>query len=780
MRSVLLLPFFLFFLVVSVNTASAGVVPSSLTNGGDISIPTQRRKRKRKRKRLRVTPAVAEPNHNIDAVSPIAGRNEADTILFTETSNNTSNVTNIIDTCTTTGGELSTTRRKRKRRRRKRLPNKEIANKPSVVEEHFILDAIEDEGQIQQPSSVPVTTRPARRKKRKRKRRQSNQRRANVQDESISEEMSQDTTVFSISSMRSILETSPSLDHLLQQNVIGEEDGVTLPITEPLLHHQWVHHVIQSKQMREGTTENLLEAMNILGDSRMELDAMEHVTKRKFVSKLKYANSRDEEEQDPLTYNMEDTIRRLKEEGELMGRPPQELSLASDALWSTLGNTRTSGSAWLPDSMGNTNMETTQQIYSTTSTILRSLGPSQLSLSKEASSLVIMTGAAATTHETKTMVTDETDIFMTLEKDENHSHVEKDVSVTTTNATQSSTKTKTTTAINDGKKEKRHQQETITRKVTTTRVKKRIVLPPEQGGREGECLRRIKREWRDAVKLGIAYDWVQKKSISSSQQTTKIPHQDVRIGPLGKHLLRWHFSVAGPEHSVYEGGIYHGRVLLPKDYPGSPPRIQVLTPTGRFVTGEDICLSASAFHPETWTPRWTVSSLVDALRMHMLTTANEIGGMHGSDELRRQLARQSRTWHAGIINHAHMVQEGIFPWTDPDQVKDSPTSTKSTITPISMHSQEIDSDDTTDSKKTMTKESDSTPGEGIDTIRGDSDDSIPHLVLEKKKMSHHNRVQRRPRQTAAQVVLRTILRIMTSPTRVALVVFFFIFLKLNS
>ena len=139
----------------------------------------------------------------------------------------------------------------------------------------------------------------------------------------------------------------------------------------------------------------------------------------------------------------------------------------------------------------------------------------------------------------------------------------------------------------------------------------------------------------------------------------------------------------------------------------------------------------------------------------------------------------SRTWHAGIINHAHMVQEGIFPWTDPDQVKDSPTSTKSTITSIAMNLREADSDDTTDSNKKMTKESDSFPEEGSDTIRGNSDDSVPHLVLEKKNRSHHNRVQRRPRQTTAQIVLRAILRIMTSPTRVALVVFFFIFLKLN-
>jgi len=56
----------------------------------------------------------------------------------------------------------------------------------------------------------------------------------------------------------------------------------------------------------------------------------------------------------------------------------------------------------------------------------------------------------------------------------------------------------------------------------------------------------------------------------------------VRIGPFGKNLLRWHFSVVGVEPSrreqlackfLYAGGVYHGRVLLPKVYPGSPPRV---------------------------------------------------------------------------------------------------------------------------------------------------------------------------------------------------------------
>lgn len=91
-------------------------------------------------------------------------------------------------------------------------------------------------------------------------------------------------------------------------------------------------------------------------------------------------------------------------------------------------------------------------------------------------------------------------------------------------------------------------------------------------------------------------------------------------------------------------GIYHGRVLLPKNYPMVPPRVQLLTPSGRFIPYHDICLSASNYHPETWTPQWTVLSLVEALRLHMLTQANEIGGMNSSKDVRRRYAVQSRHW----------------------------------------------------------------------------------------------------------------------------------------
>ena len=47
--------------------------------------------------------------------------------------------------------------------------------------------------------------------------------------------------------------------------------------------------------------------------------------------------------------------------------------------------------------------------------------------------------------------------------------------------------------------------------------------------------------------------------------------------PLSDNLFEWHFTVRGPSDTEFEGGIYHGRIILPTDYPMKPPHIIVLT-----------------------------------------------------------------------------------------------------------------------------------------------------------------------------------------------------------
>ena len=50
--------------------------------------------------------------------------------------------------------------------------------------------------------------------------------------------------------------------------------------------------------------------------------------------------------------------------------------------------------------------------------------------------------------------------------------------------------------------------------------------------------------------------------------------------------------------TAFEGGIYHGRILLPVEYPFKPPNFMLLTPNGRFETLTKICLSITSYHAE--------------------------------------------------------------------------------------------------------------------------------------------------------------------------------------
>jgi ubiquitin-protein ligase len=213
----------------------------------------------------------------------------------------------------------------------------------------------------------------------------------------------------------------------------------------------------------------------------------------------------------------------------------------------------------------------------------------------------------------------------------------------------------------------------------TSRPAKRSSINSNGIGKDRDCLRRIKREWKEIVHMGIAYDWTNMRTIQDHRNSNRLSSTEsdrdyVRIGPFNKNMLRWHFSIKGPVNSAYEEGVYHGLILLPKNYPAMPPRIQMLTPNGRFITNVDICLSASNYHPETWTPKWTMLSLVNALRLHMLTLANEIGGMISSDEIRKRYATESLMWrqtyscvgsHCNgegvvVVDHGHMIASGVF------------------------------------------------------------------------------------------------------------------------
>lgn len=46
-------------------------------------------------------------------------------------------------------------------------------------------------------------------------------------------------------------------------------------------------------------------------------------------------------------------------------------------------------------------------------------------------------------------------------------------------------------------------------------------------------------------------------------------------------IFEWQFAVHGPKDSEFEGGIYHGRITLPPEYPFKPPSFMLLTVSAR-------------------------------------------------------------------------------------------------------------------------------------------------------------------------------------------------------
>jgi len=124
------------------------------------------------------------------------------------------------------------------------------------------------------------------------------------------------------------------------------------------------------------------------------------------------------------------------------------------------------------------------------------------------------------------------------------------------------------------------------------------------------------------------------------------PAPEYFAAPLEDNLFEWHFTVRGPEDSDFQGGVFHGRIIVPSEYPMKPPDIVLLTPNGRFEVGKKICLSISGFHPETWQPSWSIRTALLAIIGFMPTDAKsyEVGAVSYPADERKKLARQSHDW----------------------------------------------------------------------------------------------------------------------------------------
>ncbi|KPI85589.1 putative Ubiquitin-conjugating enzyme E2 [Leptomonas seymouri] len=131
-----------------------------------------------------------------------------------------------------------------------------------------------------------------------------------------------------------------------------------------------------------------------------------------------------------------------------------------------------------------------------------------------------------------------------------------------------------------------------------------------------------------------------------------------QIGADPQNILRCYFIIDGPEGTPYEGGRYVGLLGIPPDYPFKPPSVKLCTPSGRFKTGVEICLSNSSYHPEQWSPMWGLRTILIALVSFFVSDEATTGSMESSVEDKRKCAANSRQYN---VEHIKAVYKRVLP-----------------------------------------------------------------------------------------------------------------------
>lgn len=127
--------------------------------------------------------------------------------------------------------------------------------------------------------------------------------------------------------------------------------------------------------------------------------------------------------------------------------------------------------------------------------------------------------------------------------------------------------------------------------------------------------------------------------------------------PSSNDILEWHYVLEGSEGTPFAGGYYYGKIKFPPEYPFKPPGISMTTPNGRFMTQKKICLSMSDFHPESWNPMWSVSSILTGLLSFMMDNSPTTGSVITTVAEKQRLAKASLAFNCKNVTFRKMFPE---------------------------------------------------------------------------------------------------------------------------
>jgi ubiquitin-conjugating enzyme E2 J2 len=107
-------------------------------------------------------------------------------------------------------------------------------------------------------------------------------------------------------------------------------------------------------------------------------------------------------------------------------------------------------------------------------------------------------------------------------------------------------------------------------------------------------------------------------------------------------ILNWYCLIYDLTDEEYLGGQYIFNIKLSLKYPFEPPDFFFLTPNGRFDINKKLCFSNSSYHKESWSPMWTIKTIIlGFLSFFLEKSSSGIGHIKTTSELKTVLASES-------------------------------------------------------------------------------------------------------------------------------------------
>ena len=139
------------------------------------------------------------------------------------------------------------------------------------------------------------------------------------------------------------------------------------------------------------------------------------------------------------------------------------------------------------------------------------------------------------------------------------------------------------------------------------------------------------------------------------------PTESFYAQPTDANIREWHFTLRGAPDTPFAGGLYHGRLMLPENYPLSAPDIYMMTPSGRYSPETKICLNATSYHQESWTPAFTIRVLLTGFAAFFCTNGDgEIASMTKTETERKKMAAESLDWRCPQCGPMKEIQDKVW------------------------------------------------------------------------------------------------------------------------